>query len=46
MAEVTRLTREGRLAEAMALLKGLPQKPKGPEAPEGLDRRPMKTAPI
>jgi poly(hydroxyalkanoate) depolymerase family esterase len=46
MAEVTRLTREGRLAEAMALLKGLPQKPKWPEAPEGLDRRPMRTAPL
>jgi poly(hydroxyalkanoate) depolymerase family esterase len=40
MAEVTRLTRAGRLAEAMALL----QKPTPPEAPEGGDRQPMRTA--
>src|SRR5271168_3258302 len=46
MAEATRLTRAGRLAEAMALLQGLPQKPKSPEAPEGVDRNPMRTASI
>ena len=46
MAEVTRLTREGRLAEAMARLQGLSQKPKSPEAPEGLDRKPMRTGSI
>ena len=46
MAEVTRLTRAGRLAEAMALLQGLPQKPTSPEAPKGLDRRLMRTAPL
>jgi poly(hydroxyalkanoate) depolymerase family esterase len=45
MAEVTRLTREGRLAEAMARLQGLPQKSKSPEAQEGLDRR-MRMAPL
>ena len=44
MAEVTRLTRAGRLAEALALLRGLTQKPKSPEASEGLDRKPMRTA--
>jgi poly(hydroxyalkanoate) depolymerase family esterase len=42
MAEVTRLTRAGRLAEAMALLQGRPQKPNTPEAPEGHDRKPIK----
>ena len=46
MAEATRLTRAGRLAEAMACLQGLPQKPKSPEAPEGLARKPMRTAPV
>jgi poly(hydroxyalkanoate) depolymerase family esterase len=40
MAEVTRLTCAGRLAEAMALLQGPPQKPK---SPEGNDRKPMRT---
>jgi poly(hydroxyalkanoate) depolymerase family esterase len=44
MAEVTRLTRAGRLSEALALLQGLPQKPKSPEASEKLDRKPMRTA--
>jgi hypothetical protein len=38
MAEVTRLTRAGRLGEAMALLQGSPQKP---ESPEGNDRKPV-----
>jgi hypothetical protein len=46
MAEATRLTRAGRLAEAMALLQGLPQKSKSPEAPQGVDRNPMRTASI
>src|SRR5271166_3442089 len=40
MAEVTRLTRAGRLTEAMALLQGSPPKPK---APHSDDRRPMRT---
>jgi poly(hydroxyalkanoate) depolymerase family esterase len=44
MAEVTRLTRAGRLAEAMALLQGFPQKPNTLEAREGYDREPIKTA--
>jgi poly(hydroxyalkanoate) depolymerase family esterase len=44
MAEVTRLTRAGRLAEAMALLQGSARKPNTPEAPEGYDREPIKTA--
>jgi poly(hydroxyalkanoate) depolymerase family esterase len=44
MAEVTRLTRAGRLAEAMALLQGPLRMPKSPEAPEGHDRQPVKTA--
>ena len=43
MAEVTRLTRAGRLAEAMALLHA-PRKPDMPEAREGHDREPIKTA--
>ena len=46
MAEVTRLTRAGRLAEALARLQGLPQKSKSPEAQEGLDRGPMRMAPL
>jgi poly(hydroxyalkanoate) depolymerase family esterase len=45
MAEATRLTRAGRLAEAMALLKGLPQTPKSPEAAKRRDRESMRTAP-
>ena len=40
MAEVTRLTRAGRLAEALAILQGSPRKPK---APQSDDRRPMRT---
>jgi poly(hydroxyalkanoate) depolymerase family esterase len=46
MAEVTRLTRAGRLAEATALLQGSHRKPKSPEAREGLDRRPIRRAPL
>jgi hypothetical protein len=46
MAEVTRLTREGRLAEAIARLQGLPRKSKSTEAQEGLDRKPMRTGSI
>jgi poly(hydroxyalkanoate) depolymerase family esterase len=43
IAEVTRLTRAGRLAEAMTLLRGLPQK--SPlEAPAGRDRKSLITA--
>lgn len=41
MAEVTRLTRAGRLTEAMALLRGRPQTR---EALEELDRKPARTA--
>jgi poly(hydroxyalkanoate) depolymerase family esterase len=44
MAEVTRLTRGGRLTEAMALLRGLPQTRKPPAASEELDRKPARTA--
>ncbi len=44
VAEVTRLTRAGRLAEAMALLQGRPQKPITPEPLEGHDLKPIKTA--
>jgi hypothetical protein len=36
LAEALLLTRAGRLAEATALLQGLPQKRKSPEASEGL----------
>jgi len=39
MAEVTRLTRAGRLAEALALLQGSPRTTK---APQSDDRRPMR----
>jgi poly(hydroxyalkanoate) depolymerase family esterase len=44
MAEATRLTREGRLAEAMALLQGLPQKPNSLEYAEGCDPEPRRPA--
>jgi poly(hydroxyalkanoate) depolymerase family esterase len=44
MAEVTRLTRAGRLGEAMALLQGSPQKSKSPEGQEQRDRKPIRTA--
>jgi poly(hydroxyalkanoate) depolymerase family esterase len=44
IAEVNRLIRSGRLVEATALLQGLPRKPNSPEAPEGLDGKPMRTA--
>lgn len=44
MSEVTRLTRAGRLAEAMALLQAPPRRPNTPEAREGQDREPIKTA--
>jgi len=44
MAEVNRLIRAGRLAEATALLRGLPRKPNSSEVPEGFDRKPMRTA--
>jgi len=44
MAEAVRLTRAGRLAEATALLQGVPQKRKSPEASEELAREPMRTA--
>ena len=43
MAEAVRLTRAGRLAEATALLQGVPQKQKSPEASEGFDREAMRT---
>jgi poly(hydroxyalkanoate) depolymerase family esterase len=43
MAEAIHLTRAGRLAEATALLRGLPRKQKSPEASEGTDRKPMRT---
>jgi hypothetical protein len=42
MAEAVRLTRAGRLAEATALLQGVPQS--SPEASEGFDRESMRTA--
>jgi hypothetical protein len=42
MAEVTRLTRAGRLTEAMAILQGSPPKPK---APQSDDRRPTENPP-
>jgi hypothetical protein len=44
MTEAVRLTRAGRLAEATALLQGLPQKAKSPEASGGFDRESMRTA--
>src|SRR5271166_2659654 len=44
MAGATRLTRAGRLAEAMALLQGLPQKPNSLESEEGCDREPRRPA--
>lgn len=42
MAEVTRLTRAGRLAEAMAVLQGPRHMPGPPQSPEGADRQPMR----
>ncbi|HEY2135772.1 MAG TPA: PHB depolymerase family esterase [Xanthobacteraceae bacterium] len=44
MAEVTRLTRAGRLAEAMALLRGRPLVPNSPRAADGMDPRPQPLA--
>jgi poly(hydroxyalkanoate) depolymerase family esterase len=44
MAEVTRLTRAGRLVAAMAVLQGLPQRPKPPEARERPDPEPPTTS--
>lgn len=43
MAEVTRLTRAGRLGEAMALIRGLLRQPKSPGASEGRERKPSGT---
>jgi poly(hydroxyalkanoate) depolymerase family esterase len=44
VAGATRLMRAGRLAEAMALLQGLPQKPNSLESTEGCDREPRRPA--
>src|SRR5215472_8152299 len=44
MTEAVRLTRAGRLAEATALLQGVPQERKSPEAAERFDRASMRTA--
>ncbi len=44
MAEATRLTRAGRLADAMALIKELLGKPKSPEAAGIRARKPVETA--
>jgi poly(hydroxyalkanoate) depolymerase family esterase len=44
MAEITRLTRAGRLAEAVALLRGRPPQPHSSEAPQAFDARPNRAA--
>jgi len=44
MAEATRLTRAGRLLEALALLQGRCHTPRSRETSEGLDRKPIRTA--
>jgi hypothetical protein len=44
VAEALRLTRAGRLAEATALLQGVPQKQTSAEASEGFDRESTRTA--
>src|SRR5271163_951857 len=44
MVEATRLTRAGRLSEALALLQRPPQKPKSPEAPREHDRKKVRMA--
>jgi poly(hydroxyalkanoate) depolymerase family esterase len=44
MAEATRLTRAGRLADAMTLIKGLFRKPESSEAADGREPEPVETA--
>lgn len=44
LVEVTRLTRAGRLSEALALLQRPPQKSRSPEAPREHDHKKMRTA--